>query len=47
LLFALTPWNNKDSIGQILFGAQSILFFGTAYIQQKKVVEINKKEDNK
>jgi hypothetical protein len=37
LLFALMPWNNKDSIGQILFGIQSIIFFITAFMQQKKV----------
>ena len=44
LLSALIPWRNKDTIGQVLFGIQSILFFIGAYLQQK---EINKAIKNK
>jgi len=40
---ALIPWKNKDSIGQVLFGMQSVLFFIGAYLQQK---EINKANEN-
>jgi hypothetical protein len=42
LFSALVPWENKDSIGQVLFGIQSILFFIGAYIQQKEVSKANK-----
>ena len=43
LLSALIPWKNKDTIGQVLFGIQSVLFFIGAYLQQK---EINKANEN-
>jgi len=43
LFSALVPWKNKDSIGQILFGLQSVLFFIGAYLQQKEMNKANKK----
>ena len=42
LLAALIPWRNKDSIGQVLFGMQSVLFFIGTYLQQKKINKANK-----
>lgn len=47
LLFALIPWNNKDIIGQIMFGIQSMLFFSTAYTQQRKVIKTSKDEEKR
>jgi len=42
MLAALIPWKNKDSITQILFGMQSVLFFIGAYLQQKEINVANK-----
>ena len=42
MVAALIPWKNKDSITQVLFGMQSVLFFIGAYLQQKEINMANK-----
>jgi len=42
MVAALISWKNKDSITQVLFGMQSVLFFIGAYLQQKEINMANK-----